>query len=90
MGQRKPGRLTRFSCWLTPRIRPAPRAPSAQVIGRGLRFAARREKRPLVGFQQVNPSGDVARTAHVAVKTEFRAKEGGAKFGNQFFGRVFA
>jgi hypothetical protein len=36
------------------------------------------------------PSGEVTRIAHVAVKTEFRAKEGGAKFGNQFFGRVFA
>jgi hypothetical protein len=61
---------------------------AAQIISRGLRFAARREKRALVSLQQFNPAGDVTRIANVAVKTEFRTQERGAQFGNQFFGRV--
>jgi hypothetical protein len=45
-------------------------------VARGLRsLAAGREECPLVGLQQVNPGGDIARIANVAVKAEFGTEE---------------
>ena len=49
---------------------------------------ARREERPFVSLQQLNPGRNVARVANVAVKGEFSSKKCGAQFGNEFFGRI--
>ena len=49
---------------------------------------ARCEERALVSLQQLNPVGDVTRTAHVAVKAELGTEERGTQFGHQFLSRI--
>src|SRR6185437_1420915 len=46
------------------------------------------KERALVGFEKINPSGDVARVAHVAIKPKFCTQERCPELGNQFLRRV--
>jgi hypothetical protein len=53
-------------------------------------LAARGKKCPFVGFQQVNPGGDITGIADIPIKAEFRAKEGCPQLGNQFLRGIIA
>ncbi len=40
------------------------------------------------GLQQVNPSGNIARIANIAIKRKFSGKECGSQFSDKFFGSI--
>jgi hypothetical protein len=63
---------------------------SAQVIGGALRVGRGREYRPLILFKDRQPVPEIGGVvvSHFRRNAQFRAQEGGSKFGNELFACV--